>query len=248
MTQSANRDDDFARRRPLRNVGRRLRPWLTVGKRTARIRGASGHVPACRAAVAELSGIPALLAQLDCRGSGCARRPDRRKPRRCGPRCSTRCCKGRVAASAHAQAERDRRWPPRRPCVAVALVVGILARHRRRGSGGDAQPMASAVTMSKVARDADQRHRHPDRVSAGAPGSTWSAPTATMRAAVRRTTQNLAMVVVGQTDPRRDRDLGRAERRDRAAERQHDDAEGPDQGRASWSTPIRERFCCKQTL
>ena len=87
------------------------------------------------------------------------------------------------------------RSPPRRPVLAVALVVGIWP--GIRGQGGESEPMASAVTMSKVAQTPITRHRHSDGFRLG----TRIDMVCTLRRlceprrCVRH--ENLSMVVVG---------------------------------------------------
>jgi hypothetical protein len=102
----------------------------------------------CSAAVAELSGIPALLAQLTPEEVDALDDPDTGEPPH--PEMLDA-----LLAKVEWRRRRSRRigvitLAAAAAVLAVALVVAILP--GIRGPGGDEQPMASAVTMSKVAQ------------------------------------------------------------------------------------------------
>lgn len=103
----------------------------------------------CSAAVAELSGVPALLAQLSADEVEALDDPTTEAPP----------LRPEVLDTLLQKVEWRRRRTRRRSVItlaaaaavlAVALVVGILP--AIRGQGGDTDAMASAVTMSKVAQ------------------------------------------------------------------------------------------------
>jgi Putative zinc-finger len=106
--------------------------------------------PSCRAAVAELSGIPALLAQLDVEEVKALDDPSAEPPP----------LRPEVLDSLLQKVEWRRRRTRRLSVItlaaaaavlAVALVVGVWPGIRGDGGGGGT-PMASAVTMSKTAQ------------------------------------------------------------------------------------------------
>jgi hypothetical protein len=192
MTQHANRDDDLRDDDPyatwdaayvLGSLSRNERHEFEAHLATC---------PRCSAAVAELSGIPALLAQLtpaevealdDPAAEAPPMRPEvldtllqkvawrRRRTRRLS-----------VITLAAAAA-----------VLAVALVVGILP--GIRGQGND-QPMASSVTMSKVAAT-------PINAAVTLTGFGWGTRIDMVctygdyASRGQATTQNLSMVLVG---------------------------------------------------
>ena len=147
MMQPANRDDDVRGDDP-------YALWdaaYVLGSLSASERRAfESHLatcPRCSAAVAELSGLPALLAQLDSEEVEALDDPAAEPPLR-----------PEVLDSLLQKVEWRRRRTRRLSVItlaaaaailAVALVVGILP--GIRGQGGD-EPMVSAVTMSKVAQ------------------------------------------------------------------------------------------------
>jgi hypothetical protein len=148
MTQPANRDDDLRGDDPYATWDAAYVLGSLSGNERREFEAHLATCPRCSAAVAELSGIPALLAQLtpaevealdDPAAEAPPMRPEvldtllqkvawrRRRTRRLS-----------VVTLATAAA-----------VLAVALVVGILPGIRGQG---DDQPMASSVTMSKVAQ------------------------------------------------------------------------------------------------
>lgn len=147
MMQPANRDDDVRGDDP-------YALWdaaYVLGSLSASERRAfESHLatcPRCSAAVAELSGIPALLAQLDAEEVEALDDPAAEPPLR-----------PEVLDSLLEKVEWRRRRTRRLSVItlaaaaailAAAVVVGILP--GIRGHGGD-QPMASGVTMTKVAQ------------------------------------------------------------------------------------------------
>jgi hypothetical protein len=147
MMQPANRDDDVRGDDP-------YALWdaaYVLGSLSASERRAfESHLatcPHCSAAVAELSGLPALLAQLDAEEVEALDDPAAEPPLR-----------PEVLDSLLQKVEWRRRRTRRFSVItlaaaaailAVALVVAILP--GIRGQGGD-EPMVSAVTMSKVAQ------------------------------------------------------------------------------------------------
>ena len=149
MTQSANRDD------ALRDDDR-YAMWdaaYVLGSLSGHERREfEAHLetcPRCRAAVAELSGIPALLAQLDAEEVEALDDPTAEAPP----------LRPEVLDTLLQKVEWRRRRTRRLSVITlaaaaavliVALAVGILP--GIRGQGGEPEPMASAVTMSKVAQ------------------------------------------------------------------------------------------------
>ena len=130
--------------------------------------------------------------------------------------------------------------------LAVALVVAILP--GIRGQGGDTGPMASAVTMSKVAQT-------PINATITLTGFGWGTRIDMVctygdyASRGQATTENLAMVLVGHDGTQNEiATWVGCQRCDRVAERQHDDAEGRDQVRATGRHRHRERCCCNQTV
>jgi hypothetical protein len=146
MTQSANRDDDVRGDDPYATWDA---AYVLGSLSAAERREFESHLAACArcsAAVAELSGIPALLARLDVKEVEALDHPSGEPPLR-----------PEVLDSLVDKVAWRRRRARRlnvitlaaaAAVVAVALVVGILP--GIRGHGGEA-PMASAITMSKVA-------------------------------------------------------------------------------------------------
>ena len=148
MTQPVNRDDELRGDDPYATWDAAYVLGSLSGNERREFEAHLATCPRCSAAVAELSGIPALLAQLtpvevealdDPAAEAPPMRPEvldtllqkvewrRRRTRRLS-----------VITLAAAAA-----------VLAIALAVGILP--GIRGQGGD-QPMASSVTMSKVAQ------------------------------------------------------------------------------------------------
>ena len=154
------------------------------------------HLATCRqcsAAVAELSGIPALLAQLTAEEVEALDDPAAEAPP----------LRPEVLDSLLQKVEWRRRRTRRfsvitlaaaAAVVAVALVVAILP--GIRGQDGDAGPMASAVTMSKVAQT-------PINAAITLTGFGWGTRIDMVctygdyASRGQATTENLAMVLVG---------------------------------------------------
>ena len=147
MTQPANRDDDL--------YGDSYALWDAAyvlgslsGSERREFEAHLATCPRCGAAVAELSGIPALLAQLTADEVEALDDPATEAPP----------LRPEVLDSLLQKVQWRRRRTRRLSVItlaaaaavlAVALVVGILP--GILGHRGDNQPMASAVTMSKVA-------------------------------------------------------------------------------------------------
>ncbi len=147
MTQPANRDDDL--------YGDSYALWDAAyvlgslsGSERREFEAHLATCPRCGAAVAELSGIPALLAQLTADEVEALDDPATEVPP----------LRPEVLDSLLQKVQWRRRRTRRLSVItlaaaaavlAVALVVGILP--GILGHRGDNQPMASAVTMSKVA-------------------------------------------------------------------------------------------------
>ena len=147
MTQPANRDDDLH--------GDSYALWDAAyvlgslsGSERREFEAHLATCPRCGAAVAELSGIPALLAQLTADEVEALDDPATEAPP----------LRPEVLDSLLQKVQWRRRRTRRLSVItlaaaaavlAVALVVGILP--GILGHRGDNQPMASAVTMSKVA-------------------------------------------------------------------------------------------------
>ena len=161
MTQPANREDDLRGRR---SAMRRGTPPTSLARcRATERREFEAHLATCRrcsAAVAELSGIPALLAQLTAEEVEALDDPAAEAPPLRPEVLDIAAAEGRVAAPSYPQVERDHAG--RR-----GSRVGRCAWWSRscpgiRGHDGDAGPMASAVTMSKVPR---RRSTPPSRLT-----------------------------------------------------------------------------------
>lgn len=150
MTQPANRDDD------LRGDDDPYATWDAAyvlgslsGNERREFEAHLATCPRCSAAVADLSGIPALLAQLTTEEVVALDDPAAEEPP----------MRPEVLDTLLQKVEWRRRRTRRRSVVtlaaaaavlAIALVVGILP--GIRGQGGDTDSMASEITMSKVAQ------------------------------------------------------------------------------------------------
>ena len=148
MTQSANRDDALRDDDPYATWDAAYVLGSLSGHERREFEAHLETCPRCRAAVAELSGIPALLAQLDAGEVEALDDPTAEAPP----------LRPEVLDTLLGKVEWRRRRTRRlsvitlaaaAAAVVVALVVGILP--GIRGQGGET-PMASAVTMSKVAQ------------------------------------------------------------------------------------------------
>ena len=149
MTQSANRDDALRDDDPYAMWDAAYVLGSLSGHERREFEAHLATCPRCRAAVAELSGIPALLAQLDAEEVEALDDPAAEAPP----------LRPEVLDTLLQKVEWRRRRTRRlsvitlaaaAAVVVVALVVGILP--GIRGHGGETEPMASAVTMSKVAQ------------------------------------------------------------------------------------------------
>ena len=147
MTQPANRVDDLRDDDPYVTWDAAYVLGSLSGTDRREFEAHLATCPRCKQAVAELSGIPALLAQLDAEEVEALDDPATEAPP----------LRAEVLDTLLGKVEWRRRRTRRRSLVtmaaaaavlAVALVVGILP--AIRGQGGET-PMASAVTMSKVA-------------------------------------------------------------------------------------------------
>lgn len=146
MTQPANREDDLRGDDPYALWDAAYVLGSLSGTERREFESHLAACPRCSAAVAELSGIPALLAQLDAKEVEALDDPAAEPP------------PPPEVLDSLLQKVQWRRRRTRRisfitlaaaaALVAVALVIGILP--GIRGHGGE-EPMASAVTMSKVA-------------------------------------------------------------------------------------------------
>jgi hypothetical protein len=148
MTQPANRDDDLRGEDPYATWDAAYVLGSLSGNERREFEAHLATCPRCSAAVAELSGIPALLAQLTAEEMEALDDPATEVPP----------MRPEVLDTLVQKVEWRRRRTRRRSVItlaaaaavlAVALVVGILPGIRGQG---DDQPMASAVTMSKVAQ------------------------------------------------------------------------------------------------
>jgi len=148
MTQSANREDDVRDDDPYATWDAAYVLGSLSGNERREFEAHLATCPRCSAAVAELSGIPALLAQLTTEEVEALDDPATEAPP----------MRPEVLDTLLQKVEWRRRRTRRLSVItlaaaaavlAIALVVGILP--GIIGKGGDDQPMASQVTMSKVA-------------------------------------------------------------------------------------------------
>jgi hypothetical protein len=148
MTQPANRDDQLHREDPYATWDAAYVLGSLSGNERREFEAHLATCPRCSAAVAELSGIPALLAQLTAEEVEALDDPTTEVPP----------MRPEVLDTLVQKVEWRRRRTRRRSVItlaaaaavlAIALVVGILPGIRGQG---DDQQMASAVTMSKVAQ------------------------------------------------------------------------------------------------
>jgi len=149
MTQPVKRDDDSHGDDPYAMWDAAYVLGSLSGAERREFEAHLATCPRCSAAVAELSGIPALLAQLTAEEVQALDDPATEEPP----------LRPEVLDTLLAKVEWRRRRTRRismttlaaaAAVLAVALVIGILP--GIRGQGGDDGPMASAVTMSKVAQ------------------------------------------------------------------------------------------------
>ena len=193
MTQSAKRDDDLRDDDPYAMWDAAYVLGSLSGNDRREFEAHLATCPRCREAVAELSGIPALLAQIDAEEVEAIDNPPADEPP----------LRPEVLDSLLQKVEWRRRRTRRLSAItlaaaaallAVALVVGIWP--GIRGQGGESEPMASAVTMSKVAQT-------PINATVTLTGFGWGTRidmVCTYGDYASRgdaTTQNLSMVVMG---------------------------------------------------
>jgi Putative zinc-finger len=192
MTQSANRDDDLRDDDPYAMWDAAYVLGSLSGDERREFEEHLATCPRCRAAVAELSGIPPLLAHLDAVEVEALDDPAAEAPP----------LRPELRDTLLQKVEWRRRRTRRRSLItlaaaaavlAVALVVGILP--GIRGQGGET-PMASELTMSKVAQT-------PISASVTLTGFGWGTRIDMVctygdyASRGEATTQNLSMVVQG---------------------------------------------------
>jgi hypothetical protein len=150
MTQNAKRDDDLRADDAYSMWDAAYVLGSLSGSERREFEAHMATCPSCRAAVSELSGIPALLAQLSAEEVDALDDPSTEAP----------AMRPEVLDSLLQKVEWRRKRTRRlsvmtlaaaAAVVAVALVVGIWPVIGGGGGGGGAQPMASAVTMTKTA-------------------------------------------------------------------------------------------------
>ena len=193
MTQPANRDSDLRGDDPYAMWDAAYVLGSLSGNERREFEAHMATCPQCREAVAELSGIPALLAHLDAAEVGAIDDPEAQTPPM-----NPEVLDSLLAKVAWRRRRRRRlgiaTLAAAAAVLAVALVVGILP--AIRGHGGDSEPMASSVTMSKIAQT-------PINATVTMTGFGWGTRIdmvctygdyASRGAA---TTQNLGMIVVG---------------------------------------------------
>ncbi len=193
MTQPANRENDLRDDDPYAMWDAAYVLGSLSGNERREYEAHLATCPPCRAAVAELGGIPALLSQLDAKEvEGLD-----------GPAAETPPLRPEVLDTLMQKVEWRRRRTRRlsvmtmaaaAAVLAVALVVGIWP--AIRGQGGDTESMASAVTMSKLAQT-------PINATVTLTGFGWGTRIDMVctygdyESRGNVTTQNLSMVVVG---------------------------------------------------
>ena len=148
MTQPAKRDDDLRGDDPYATWDAAYVLGSLSGNERREFERHLATCPQCNAAVAELSGIPALLAQLTAEEVEALDDPATEVPPMRPEVLDT------LVQKVEWRRRRTRRFSvitlaAAAAVLAIALVVGILPGIRGHG---DDQPMASAVTMSKVAQ------------------------------------------------------------------------------------------------
>src|SRR3954471_10282810 len=193
MTRPANRDDQLSGEDPYATWDAAYVLGSLSGNERREFEAHLATCPRCSAAVAELSGIPALLAQLTAEEVEALDDPTTEVPP----------MRPEVLDTLVQKVEWRRRRMRRRSVItlaaaaaalAVALVVGILP--GIQGQGDDDQPMASAVTMSKVAQT-------PINAAVTLTGFGWGTRVDMVctygdyASRGQATTENLSMVLVG---------------------------------------------------
>lgn len=193
MTQSANRDDAVRGDDPYVMWDAAYVLGSLSGAQRREYETHLATCSRCSAAVAELSGIPALLAQLTAEEVEALDNPATHEPQ---PRPEML---DNLLAKVEWRRRRTRRismitLAAAAAVLVVALVIGILP--GIRGQGGEDGPMASAVTMSKVAQT-------PINATVTLTGFGWGTRIDMVctygdyASRGQATTQNLGMVLVG---------------------------------------------------
>ncbi len=192
MTRPANRDDDVRGDDPYATWDAAYVLGSLSGNERREFEAHLATCPRCSAAVAELSGIPALLAQLTTEEVEALDDPANEEPP----------MRPEVLDTLLQKVEWRRRRTRRLSVItlaaaaavlAIALVVGILPGIIGKG---DDQPMASQVTMSKVAET-------PINAAVTLTGFGWGTRIDMVctygdyASRSQATTENLSMVVVG---------------------------------------------------
>jgi hypothetical protein len=192
MTQPANRDEDLRGADPYATWDAAYVLGSLSGSERREFEAHLATCPRCSAAVAELSGIPALLAQLTPAEVEALDDPAAEEPP----------MRPEVLDTLMQKVQWRRRRTRRLSVItlaaaaavlAIALVVGILPGIRGQG---DDQPMASSVTMSKVAAT-------PINAAVTLTGFGWGTRIDMVctygdyASRGQDTTQNLSMVLVG---------------------------------------------------
>ena len=192
MTQPANRDDQLRGEDPYATWDAAYVLGSLSGNERREFEAHLATCPRCSAAVADLSGIPALLAQLTAEEVEALDDPATEVPP----------MRPEVLDTLVQKVEWRRRRTRRRSVItlaaaaavlAIALVVGILPGIRGQG---DDQQMASAVTMSKVAQT-------PINAGVTLTGFGWGTRIDMVctygdyASRSQATTENLSMVVLG---------------------------------------------------
>jgi hypothetical protein len=192
MTQPANRDDDVRGDDPYAMWDAAYVLGSLSGAQRREYETHLATCSRCSAAVAELSGIPALLAQLTAEEVEALDNPATEEPQP-GPEMLDN-----LLAKVEWRRRRTRRismitLAAAAAVLVVALVIGILPGIRGQG---DETPMASAVTMSKVAQT-------PINATVTLTGFGWGTRIDMVctygdyASRGQATTQNLGMVLVG---------------------------------------------------
>jgi hypothetical protein len=193
MTQSSKRDDDVQGDDPYAMWDAAYVLGSLSGAERREFEAHIATCPRCSAAVAELSGIPALLAQLTPEEVEALDEPATEAPPP-GPEMLDT-----LLAKVEWRRRRSRRismmtLAAAAAVLAVALVVSILP--GIRGDGDNDGPMASAVTMSKVAQT-------PINATVTLTGFGWGTRIDMVctygdyASRGQATTENLSMVLVG---------------------------------------------------
>jgi hypothetical protein len=150
MTQNAKRDDDLREDDAYSLWDAAYVLGSLSGSERREFEAHMATCPSCRAAVSELSGIPALLAQLSADEVEALDNPSAEDP----------AMRPEVLDSLIQKVEWRRKRTRRLSMMtlaaaavvaAIALVIGIWPVIGGGGGGGGEQPMASAVTMTKTA-------------------------------------------------------------------------------------------------